>query len=125
MCRMNICEERGSGVDRAIKAVEIFQLPAPLFKSGEDFTKVILFVYKDYKDMDRTDRVRACYQHACLRWVCRNFMTNSSIRERMKIEKKNYPMASKVIKDTLNEGLIKVSDPENRSNKKKYIPWWA
>ena len=125
MRRMNICEERGSGVDRAVTAIEIFQLPAPIFQSDEDFTKIILFAHKDYKDMDRNDRVRACYQHACLRWVCRDFMTNASIRERMKIDKRNYPMASKIIRDTINEGVIKVSDPENRSNKKKYIPWWA
>lgn len=125
MRRMNICEERGSGIDRAVTQIEIFQLPAPIFQSERDYTRIIFFAYKNYRDMDRSDRVRACYQHACLRWVCRDFMTNASIRERMKIEAKNYPMASRVIRDTIDEGLIKVSDPENKSNKKKYIPWWA
>jgi len=125
MRRMNICEERGSGIDRAVTQIEIFQLPAPIFRSESDYTRIIFFAYRNYRDMDRSDRVRACYQHACLRWVCRDFMTNASIRERMKIEAKNYPMASRVIRDTIDEGLIKVADPENKSNKKKYIPWWA
>src|SRR5208337_2290139 len=37
MRRMNVCEERGSGVDRAITAIELFQLPAPDFNVDEDF----------------------------------------------------------------------------------------
>jgi ATP-dependent DNA helicase RecG len=125
MRRMNICEERGSGVDRALTQVEIFQLPPPLFQAEEDYTKVTLYSYREYKYMDRMERIRACYQHACLKWICGEFMTNSSIRERMRIDQKNYPMASKIIKDAINDGVIKVKDPENQSNKKSYVPWWS
>lgn len=125
MRRMNICEERGSGVDRALTEIEIFQLPAPLFQAEEDYTKVTLFSYREYKDMERSERIRACYQHACLKWVCGEKMTNATIRERMKIDQKNYPMASKIIRDSIKEGVIKVKDPENQSNKKSYVPWWA
>ena len=32
MRRINICEERGSGIDKVIHAVEIFQLPPPSFR---------------------------------------------------------------------------------------------
>jgi predicted HTH transcriptional regulator len=53
-------------------------------------------------------------------------MTNQSFRERMGIEEKNYPMASKIIKDVINTGLIKEFSPENHSNKfKSYIPYWG
>lgn len=38
MRRMNFCEERGSGVDRAILQCEIYQLPAPLFTNEETYT---------------------------------------------------------------------------------------
>ena len=31
MRRMDICEERSSGIDRVISAAEVYQLPAPLF----------------------------------------------------------------------------------------------
>lgn len=125
MRRMNICEERGSGVDRALSAVEISQLPAPDFQSEPQFTRVTLFSYRDFKDMSRVDRIRACYQHCCLRWVCRNFMGNATLRERLGIKESNYPMVSKVIKNTIDAGLIKPADPENKSTKKKYIPWWG
>ena len=115
MRRMNICEERGSGIDRAIDAIEVFQLPAPEFQGEEEFTRVTLFAHQELRAMDRKDRVRACYQHCCLRWVCRDFMTNKSLRKRFAISDTNYPMASRIIRATRDDGLIKVSDPENRS----------
>lgn len=125
MRRMNICEERGSGVDRAIDAIEAYQLPAPEFQAETEFTRITLFAHRELKDMEHKDRVRACYQHCCLRWVCRDFMTNASLRERLGISTRNYPFASRIIRAALDGGFIKTSDPENRSNKKKYVPFWA
>lgn len=126
MRRMNICEERGSGIDRAIGAIELFQLPAPSVQVENDFIRITIFAYRPLKDMDRNDRIRACYQHCCLRWVCKDFMTNSSLRKRFGIDDKNYPMASKIIRDALNADLIKEADPANKSNRdKKYLPFWA
>ncbi len=125
MRRMNICEERGSGVDRALHAIELTQLPAPDFESETKFTRVTLFSYRDFKEMSRIDRIRACYQHAVLRWVCRDFMSNTTLRERLGIDPKNYSMVSRIIRDALDEGVIKPSDPENKSTKKKYIPTWG
>lgn len=125
MRRMNICEERGSGVDRAITAIELFQLPAPEFESEVDYTRVVIFAHKEQNAMEKKDKIRATYQHCCLRWVCRDFMTNTTLRHRMGIDEKNYSTASRIIKDAIDAGLIKVSDPENKSNKKKYIPFWA
>ena len=112
-------------MDRALKAVEINQLPAPEFQGEPDFTRITLFAPREFKDMSRTDRVRACYQHCCLCWVDRNFMTNTSFRERLGIATKNYSMVSRVIRDTLDEKLIKPANPESKSTKKKYIPVWG
>jgi len=125
MRRMNICEERGSGVDRALTQVEIFQLPPPLFQAEEDYTKVTLYSYREYKDMDRIERIRACYQHACLKWVCGEYMTNSSIRERMKIDLKNSAIISRIIKEALIENTIRIYDDSVGTRARKYLPWWA
>lgn len=125
MRRMNICEERGSGVDRALSSIEISQLPAPEFRGEPDFTRITLFAPRAFKDMSRTDRVRACYQHCCLCWVVRDFMTNASLRERLGIATKNYSMVSRVIRDALDENVIKAANPESKSTKKKYIPVWG
>jgi len=125
MRRMNICEERGSGVDRALDAIEVSQLPAPEFQSEEQYTRITLFSYRDFKNMNRTDRIRACYQHSCLRWMSRNFMSNATLRERLGVDSKNYSMISRIIRDTIDQKFIKSADSDNKSNKKKYIPWWG
>lgn len=53
-------------------------------------------------------------------------MTNLTLRERLGIDKQNYPMASRIIKDALNAGKIKEEKTENQSrNSKGYIPFWA
>ena len=39
--------------------------------------------------MDKDDRVRACYQHACLKYVNREQMTNSTLRLRFGILDQN------------------------------------
>ncbi len=38
---------------------------------------------------------------------------------------KNYSTASRIIKETLTEGLIKIGNLENKSTKKEYIPAWG
>lgn len=126
MRRIGICEERGSGIDKVIFQYEFYQLPAPEFIAGDNFTRVILYSPKKLKNMDRKDKIRACYQHCCLKYVSGSSMTNQSLRERFNVEEKNYPMISRIISDSIQEGLIKESDPNNKSKKyAKYIPIWA
>lgn len=53
-------------------------------------------------------------------------MTNQSLRERFNIDDHNYSIASRIIGDSLKEGVIKDDNPENKSKKfAKYIPYWA
>lgn len=126
MRRLNICEERGSGVDRAINAVEVFQLPAPKFIRGDDYTRVILYAPTTLTRMSVEDRIRACYQHTCLNYVNNHIVNNQSVRKRFKIATNNVSMASKIISETMEAGLIKSSDPESSSKKfASYIPFWA
>src|SRR5665213_426952 len=126
MRRMNICEERGSGVDKVIFNVELFQLPAPKFTVTQDHTQAVLFAYKKLSKMDKDDRIRACYQHACLCCVSNDRMTNASLRKRFSIKDENYSIASRIIAETLESKLIKPFDPKNLSRKHiKYVPFWA
>lgn len=126
MRRVNICEERGSGIDKVFFHVEVFQLPAPDFTVTDAHTKAVLFAYKEFAKMSRADRIRACYQHAGLQYVSNDQMTNTSLRKRFSIDDANYPMASRIIKDTLSSGLIKPLDPESKSRKHaKYVPYWG
>jgi ATP-dependent DNA helicase RecG len=52
-------------------------------------------------------------------------MTNQSLRERFGIQEQNYPIASRIISDTIKAGLIKDYDTESKSRKyAKYVPYW-
>lgn len=122
----DLCELRGSGVDRAIEAIEKAILPAPKFIKGDFYTKVVIYPKKTFTQMSKEDRIRACYQHCCLKYMENEQMTNQSFRKRMGIEEKNYPMASKIIRETLNSGLIKGYSPDNIVRKiTSYIPYWG
>ena len=125
MRRIGVCEERGSGVDKVVFQTELYQLPAPVFETTDEHTRAILFAHKELKDMDNSDRVRTCYLHACLRYVQRDFMTNSTLRKRFGIEDKNSAMASRIIKETLSAELIRSYDDSVGSRAMKYLPWWA
>lgn len=125
MQQFKICERRGSGIDSIVEACEKHQLPAPEFIQGDKYTQAILHAPRPLREMDRRDKIRACYQHACLKYANGEQMTNQSFRERMGIAEANYPMASRIIADTLEAGFIKPYDPENKSKKlTKYIPAW-
>jgi ATP-dependent DNA helicase RecG len=126
MRRFRVCEEKGSGIDKVVAQIEMFQLPAYDVHVQEKHTKVILYAYQKFSDMDKKDRIRACYQHACLKYVMNEKMTNTTLRERFKIADENAAMVSRIIKETYEAGLIKEEDPENTSRKfVKYIPIWA
>lgn len=125
MRQFGICEEQGSGIDKVVSEVEHAQLPAPLFDVPPDATRAILFSHKKLADMDKSDRIRACYLHACLKWVNNERMTNSSLRERFGIKTNNRAMISRIIKDTVEEGLIVPENAEAGPKFMRYVPVWA
>lgn len=126
MRRMGFCEEKGSGMDKVIFYNELFQLPPINVIVAEKRTRVSIYGYKTLNNLDKKEKIRACYQHACLKYVSNEKMTNQSLRDRFKIEDHNYSIASRIIRDALAEGVIKEDDPENKSRKyASYIPYWA
>ncbi len=125
MRRIGVCEERGTGIDKVVFQTEYYQLPAPMFEVTGEHTRAVLFAHKSLNDMDKNDKIRACYLHACLKHVNRNYMTNSSLRERFGIEPKNSAIASRIIKDTLGAKLVKPAEDDMSRKHRKYMPFWA
>ena len=126
MRRMAICEERGSGIDKVIFLVERFQLPAPDFRATTESTIVVLYGPRDFSDMDKEERIRACYHHACLMHVSGQRMRNETLRSRLGIKDSNYPAASRIIKDAIDANYVKpYGDGSGSKRDYSYVPFWA
>lgn len=123
--RINICEERGTGFDKIVTESEKYQLPAPRIDEYKEHTKITLFSYLPYNKMSKEDKLRACYLHACLKYVNNEYLTNSSLRERFKIDVKNSAIISRIIKQAIENGLIKQYEDSVGQKMNKYIPYWA
>lgn len=122
---MRICEQRGSGVDRALAEIEMNQLPAPNFEETDSSVRVTIYFSKDLSGLTKLERCRACYYHACLMHVLnRGPITNASLCGRLGIDSKNKAIVSRILKDTREKGWIVPFDPENKSPKMtSYMPY--
>jgi ATP-dependent DNA helicase RecG len=125
MRRIGICEERGSGWDKVVFQTEFYQLPAPLVEATADHTRVVLFAPRSLTQMDKADRIRAVYWHACLRYVSQQPTTNSSIRERFGIQAKNSATASRLIREATESGDLVPYDQDAAPKLMRYLPHWA
>lgn len=124
--RCRICEELGSGLVKAGQAVEAAGLPPIRFEAGPNYVKVTLFAPRTFADMTQTERLAACYQHAVLRHLSNGTMTNTSLRERLRLSERQRKNASNLIRDAIEAGLIKSADPDSTSLRfSEYIPAWA
>ena len=124
MRRLGMCEELGTGWDKIVISCELQQLPAPHIDTYEENTKVTLFSKIDFFDLSPADKLRACYMHACIKYIQNEFLTNSSLRERFGLSEKSSASISRLIKDACDKKLIKkLEDTAPRHT--KYIPIWV
>ena len=107
-------------------AIEVAQLPAPEIRVDTTHTHVVLFAHRNLVKGDKPARIRACYIHACLRYVSGQQMTNTSLRERFGLEEEDYTSVSRFIRETVEAKLVKSADPSSKSKKfARYLPFWA
>ncbi|GAA4736442.1 ATP-binding protein [Flavisolibacter ginsenosidimutans] len=124
--RYNICEERGSGFEKAVIAIELFGLPPLKFEETENSFKVILSAPKTFAEMTQQERLDAVYQHCIIKYYSSEGMTNTSLRGRFRMNEKQRPQVSKLIRETVESGKIKLKDPDGSSDKfSVYVPYWA
>ncbi len=123
MRRMRLCEEQGTGIDKVIFSVELHQLPPPDFRTEGEAVRTVLYAPRRFADMAPEERIRACYQHAALKFVSGQRMTNATLRERLGIDAQNASQASVVIRLSLEAGLIRPADPTHP--RAGYVPFWA
>lgn len=70
-------------------------------------------------------KIHATYMHACLKYVEKINISNQTLRNRFGLDDKQNSVASRIIKDSIDTGVIKPVDPETSPRHMKYIPYWA
>lgn len=125
MRRMRLCEGIGSGIDRAVSDAESCQSPPPRIQvySSSGATRVTLFAPCRFNDMMFDEKVRACYQHAVLRYLAGGNMRDASLRKRFGLDARSTGPVSRVIGATREQGWIKPADPNHPQY--GYVPFWA
>lgn len=100
--------------------------PPVAFVQAENAFKVILYAPRKFADMSQSERIEACYQHAVVKYLSSGAMTNTSLRERFKMQERRRTQVSNLIRDAVNAGRIKRKDPDSPSSKfAEYVPYWA
>jgi predicted HTH transcriptional regulator len=98
---------------------------APKVETGEDFTRTKLYWYGKLNDWMKEDKIRTCYLYTCYCYVNEIEVANAVLRDRFGIDVKNMAVASRIIKATMEAGLIKLSDENAALKNRRYVPYWA
>ncbi len=122
---IRVCEERGSGFDRMEEGLGELKIPAPKVETGDNFTRTKLYWYPELSAWEKEDKIRTCYLATCYNYVNEVSVSNAILRNRFGVEDKNKAIISRIIKDTMEAGLIKLSDKNAAPKMRRYIPYWA
>jgi ATP-dependent DNA helicase RecG len=125
MRQAGLCEARGSGVDRAVQAIEDDKLPPPHFRVVENSLIVTLFTERPFAALSKEDRIRGCYQHACLKYEAHDPMSNGSLRLRFGLSTRQYPQISEVISEAIAARAIRPLHEDQGNRTARYLPFWA
>jgi ATP-dependent DNA helicase RecG len=120
-----ICEERGTGFQKVVAAVELFGMPPLRFEPLDYAFRVTLFAPRKFADMSQTERIEACYQHAVLQYFSSQTLTNTSLRTRFKVSERQRNQITNVIGEAVEGGRIKRKDAASGNKFAEYLPYWA
>lgn len=120
-----ICEERGTGFQKVVSAVELFGMPPVLFTPLENAFQVTLYAPRQFVDMAQAERIEACYQHAVLQYFSSQTLTNTTLRTRFKVSERQRNQITNLIADAVEAGRIRRKDTTSGNKFAEYIPYWA
>lgn len=123
--RYRICEERGTGFQKVVSAIELFGLPPVAFTPLDNAFQVTLYAPRKFADMAQPERIEACYQHAVLQYLSSQTLTNTTLRERLKVNEKQRNQITNLIADAVAAGRIKRKDGSTGNKFAEYLPYWA
>ena len=125
MRKLNFCEERGHGIDKAVSATEFHGLPPIRFFSMIDYFTVTLYAPRKFKEMQKEERIDAVYQHACLNFVAQKKTTNATVRQRFQFDDNQTTKITRLFTEAIEAGKIKLANPKASPRDMHYVPYWS
>lgn len=123
--RFRICEERGTGFQKVVGAIELFGLPPLAMAVQENSFRAAIGAPRKFSDMSLPERIEACYQHAVLQYVSSQTLTNTTLRQRFKLHDKHRNQITNLIGEAVTSGRIKRKDVGSGNKFAEYLPYWA
>lgn len=125
MRSLGMCEERGGGLDKALLSIEALSLPAFSFEPSKDSMRVVLFAPKKFNLLTKEEKHRACFFHCIIRYIERDYMSNTSLRERFLLANDDYQVVSTIISEMRDKGKIIPAELGQANRNARYIPYWV
>ena len=91
----------------------------------ENAFSVTLSAPRKFADMETSERIEACYQHAVLQYRSSQTLTNTTLRERFKLHEKQRNTITNLISEAVTAGRIRRKDASSGNKFAQYIPYWA
>lgn len=123
--RFRICEERGTGFQKVVTAIELFGLPPLVLAPQENAFRVTIGAPRKFADMSASERIEACYQHAVLQYLSSKTLTNTTLRQRFHLHEKTRNQVTNLISDAVDAGRIRRKDMGSGKKFAEYVPYWA
>lgn len=123
--RMGICDERGSGWDLVGDFIDGGGLPAPLIESQGGFMRVTIWWKRDIADYSREELLDAIFFHALVQDAKKSRVTNASVKKRFGFPEKDGGKTSKLLRQAVDDGYLKIYDIEAGPKSRSYVPYFA
>jgi len=122
---LGFCEERGGGLDKALIEIEASNLPTFDFEPSETSMRIVLFGPKKFNKLSKEEKQRACFYHCVLRWMKKDYMSNTTLRERFSLPSEEYQIVSAIISESVKKERIVPADADQGNRYAKYVPYWV
>ncbi len=120
---LNLSEERGTGIDKAILAIEAAGTAPIEYVVDSDLTEAIMREPLPYEELAGSQKELACLQHCEVCFINNDYMSNESLRDRFKVDDSKTLEVTRLIKRMIAKGSIKRFEGNGNSKKyTRYVP---
>src|SRR5262249_15648911 len=97
MREMNMCENRGSGIQRLLSEKEKHRRADPEFQVVRSLTKARITGKQNFTSLTLEERLWAVFMHTSFRYESGGYMTNATFRERYGLGKAKTALVTNAI----------------------------